>query len=155
MGYTTQFQGRIEIVPPLNQAEIDFLTKFANTRRMDRRNGPYFVDGSGFMGQGEDADVINHNVPPAGQPGLWCKWVPTEDGTSLVWDEREKFYHSVEWMKYLIHHFLEQGAIAAAELPFLQANHRLNGSIMAQGEDMNDRWKLIVTDNVVTTVDLE
>lgn len=155
MGYTTQFDGRIEIVPPLNQEEIDYLNKFSSTRRMDRRNGPYFVDGTSFKGQGNDADVINHNEPPAGQPGLWCHWVPTEDGTALEWDEGEKFYHSVKWMAYLIHHFLDAGALAAAELPFLQANHVLNGTIKAEGEDMGDRWKLVVTDNVVTTVDLE
>ena len=154
MGYTTEFQGRIEIVPPLNQEEIDYLTKFNNTRRMNRRNGPYFVDGSGFMGQGRDDDIIDNNKPPAGQPGLWCQWVPTEDGTALVWDEGEKFYNSVEWMAYLIEHFLKPGALAMGQLPFLQG-HLLNGTIKAQGEDMDDRWKLVVTDNIVTCIDLE
>ncbi len=30
-------------------------------------------------------------------------------------------------------------------------DHVLNGTIDAQGEDANDRWRLIVTNNVVTT----
>lgn len=155
MGYTTEFQGQINIDPPLNAAEIEYLQKFANTRRMDRANGPYFVDGGGFKGQGHDADVRDHNRPPEGQPGLWCQWVPNADGTAIKWDEGEKFYYSQEWMTYLIDHFLKPGALAASALPFLQANHTLNGIIKAQGEDMDDRWKLVVADNVVSRVDLE
>ena len=67
MGYTTDFSGRVEITPPLNQAEIDFLKKFNNTRRMDRHNGPYFVDATGVAGQDDMPDVIDHNRPPQGQ----------------------------------------------------------------------------------------
>lgn len=81
--------------------------------------------------------------------------MPTEDGAALEWDEGEKFYDSQEWMAYLIDHFLKPGALASSAIPFLQANHVLNGTIKAQGEDMGDRWKLVVTNNVVTRVDLE
>ncbi|HEY1035564.1 MAG TPA: hypothetical protein VGE09_11345 [Pseudoxanthomonas sp.] len=155
MGYTTEFQGQINIEPPLSAEEITFLKKFNETRRMDRRNGPYHVDGTGDFGQGHDSDVRDYNRPPAGQPGLWCNWTPTDDGTAIEWDGGEKFYDSLEWMQYLIEHFLAPGAKAATELPFLQANHVLNGTIKAQGEEMDDRWKLIVTDNAVSRADLE
>ena len=155
MGYTTDFSGQVNVDPPLNQAEIEYLNKFNRTRRMKRGKGPYFVDGSGWYGQGLDADVTDYNNPPAGQPGLWCQWRPTDDGTAIEWDGGEKFYNSVEWMEYLIEHFLKPGAVAANELSFLQANHVLNGTIKAQGEDMDDRWKLVVTDNVVSTINLE
>lgn len=155
MGYTTKFQGQINIDPPLNEQEIEFLNKFNNTRRMNRTKGPYYVDGKGLCGQDREGDIIDYNEPPKGQPGLWCQWIPNEDGTALVWDEDEKFYCSVEWMEYIIQHFLASNAKAKKELDFLQANHTLNGVIKAQGEDFNDRWKLIVTDNVVTTEQLE
>ena len=52
-------------------------------------------------------------------------------------------------MQYLIDHFLKPNAIAKDALPFLQANHTLNGEIFAQGEEPDDVWKLVVTDNVV------
>jgi len=154
MGYTTEFSGSISINPPLNQQEIEFLRKFNETRRMDRRNGPYHVEGSGF-GRGDDTDVIDQNRPPAGQPGLWCQWVPTDDGTAIEWDGGEKFYDSLEWMRYLIDHFLKPGALAHGIVDGLQANHICNGTIKAQGEEMDDRWKLIVTDNQVSRIDLE
>ena len=39
------------------------------------------------------------NTPPFGQPGLWCQWVPTDDGHALVWNGHEKFYRSSGWMR--------------------------------------------------------
>lgn len=86
MGYSTHYEGQIEITPPLNHEEVEFINKFKDTRRMHRKNGPYYIDGSGFMGQGNDSDVINSNNPDPSQPGLWCKWEITEDGKFLEWD---------------------------------------------------------------------
>jgi hypothetical protein len=149
MGYTTYFDGAVEIDPPLNDEEIEFLTKFAETRRMDRTKGPYYVDGGGFMGQENEPDIINFNRPPTGQPGLWCQWIPSEDGTLIIWDEGEKFYDADVWMKYLIDHFIGSNPKAQKELPFLQG-HVCNGSFQAQGEDYDDKWMLSVRDNRVT-----
>ena len=86
MGYTTDFWGEVSIDPPLNAEEIEFLTKFSRTRRMDRKNGAYYVDGTGDFGQGQDTDIVNYNRPPEGQPGFWCQWVPSKDGRFIEWD---------------------------------------------------------------------
>jgi len=51
MGYTTNFDGKIRIEPPLSQEEVKFLNKFNSTRRMDCKQGPYYVDRGGFHGQ--------------------------------------------------------------------------------------------------------
>lgn len=153
MGYHTTFSGSVQVSPPLNQQEIDFLTKFNETRRMDRTKGPYYVDNKGMMGQDHEPDIRDYNSPPDGQPGLWCHWVPTADGTAIEWDGGEKFYDSPEWMQYLIDHFLGPNAKAKGELPFLQANHVLNGVIDAEGEEQGDVWVLVVKDNKVSTAD--
>ncbi len=150
MGYNTEFSGSVKVEPPLNPEEIAFLNKFSQTRRMQRTRGPYFVDGQGFLGQGPDPDIENYNYPPEGQPGLWCHWAPSEDGATIRWDGSEKFYDSPEWMEYLLDHFLKPGALAKAQLPFLQANHIVQGVIEAQGEDPDDHWELVVQDNVVS-----
>lgn len=170
LGYSTHFNGEITIQPPLNDAEAGFLKDFAGTRRMDRENGPYFVAGTGVYGQNDDPDVRNSNAAPEGQPGLWCQWTPNvgsefftdaEEGAALVWDGGEKFYESENWMVYLINHFLKPGAEASKDLEASVAqdprfalftfDHTLNGEIEAQGEDPDDRWKLIVEDNIVKT----
>lgn len=154
MGYTTDFEGRIEIVPALNAEEIAYLNKFSDSRRMDRWNGPYFVDGAGPNGQGNGPDeIFDHNKPHSSQPGLWCQWVPTDDGTALEWDCGEKFKESAAWMQYIMDHFVGSTPAAKSELPFLQG-HVCNGAISCQGEDPGDAWLLIVKDNQVFTQDL-
>jgi hypothetical protein len=105
------------------------------------------------MGQGRDADIRDFNRPPRGQPGLWCQWIPTVDGSAIEWNGVEKFYDSEEWMRYLIEHFIGSDPKANRELKLFQP-HTLNGEILAQGEDIKDRWKLIVTNNVVTRRDI-
>jgi hypothetical protein len=143
MGYSTDFYGVVKVTPALNSEEIDYLNAFAESRRMVRLGGPYCTsDDAISMGSG-------YNTPPAGQPGLWCQWVPTPCGNYIEWDGNEKFYNADDWMKYLIEHFLMPGA--KAELGFLQKNHTLNGKIEAQGEDPDDRWLLRVVNNTVTT----
>lgn len=164
MGYTTEFEGKVTIDPPLNAKEVKYLTKFNETRRMDRENGPYFVGGTGPYGQGDDPDVRDHNSPPEGQPGLWCQWTPgdvVEDdmgepvsASSLEWDGGEKFYYATEWMRYLIDHFLSHEPLAKLNnkhFDFLQG-HTVNGTIYAEGEDPGDNWKIVVKDNIVTEV---
>ncbi len=163
MGYTTEFRGKMEITPPLSVAQLHYVNKFSNTRRMKRDaakaapladpigkaiNMPigeeacYFVGGSGFAGQDDDASVIDHNTPPVGQPGLWCQWVVTEDGRYLQWYGTEKFYNYVEWMRYLIEHFFQPWGCT------------LNGEIEWQGEKEDDIGAIKVKGNVVTSREL-
>jgi hypothetical protein len=156
MGYTTDFTGVVAIVPPLNRAEIDYLNAFAETRRMHRSNGPYYVQGSGDFGQGRDDDVIDYNQHPVGQPSLWCGWVPSDDGTAIEWNGVEKFHDADEWMAYLIDHFLKPAAVTSrdgGQFEQFTYDHVLNGCIEAQGEDPDDLWRLVVANNVVTRVD--
>lgn len=153
MGYTTDFFGSINIEPPLNKKEITYLKKFASTRRVNRVRGPYYVgdDQSGMWFSDKKIDktidVLDVNKPPEGQPGLWCQWVPSEDGKSLQWDGGEKFYEADAWMMYLIEHFLCEtpcAKILDPQMSFLKG-HSLNGVIYAIGEDVSDDlWKIEV-----------
>ena len=149
MGYTTDFTGSIKVEPPLNEAEIAYINKFNQTRRIHRKKGPYFIDGSGDSGQGHDGDVIDYNTPDPTQPGLWCQWEVSEDGARIEWDGGEKFYHATEWMKYIVDHFIGNNPIAKKELSFLQG-HTVNGEIFATGEEAGDNWKIKVVDGIVT-----
>lgn len=119
MGYTTEFKGKFKIMfngkaKALDKETKEYLKKFNETRRMKRKfpkneygiDGEFFVDGSGFMGQGEDKSVVDHNSPPQTQPGLWCQWTPSKDGKYLQWDEGEKFYSYFEWLEYILKNFL-------------------------------------------------
>jgi hypothetical protein len=171
MGYTTEFIGEVEVTPPLNASEVEYLQAFSRTRRMHRHSGPYTVqddlpsdpqrskwetEWDAKCGQRHTADVIEFNDPPPGQPGLWCQWVPDDDGLFIRWDEAEKFYYAAEWMAYLIDHFLKPGAVASTtgdpRFEGFTFDHVVNGTIDAQGEDPEDRWRLVVEDNGVRVV---
>ena len=148
MGYSTSFTGRIEIEPPLNQSEIDYLTRFSEIRHMNRAQGSF------YLGDDEEG-VYNANIPPPGQPHLWCDFCPTEDGTALVWNEAENTRCAKEWFEYLIARLLMEEAITQNTnhrfdlFENFQYNHVLNGVLEAQGDWPKDRWKLIVKDNEV------
>ena len=65
MGYTTTFNGSVQIEPPFTPEEIEKLRTFSAQRH--------------------DED---------GYPGIWCNWISTPEGDALIWDGTEKFYHS-------------------------------------------------------------
>jgi hypothetical protein len=90
----------------------------------------YFVGGQGEFGQAVDASVLNPNAPPDSQPGLWCQWIPSDDGGWLRWDEGEKFYFFVGWVRYLIEHFLEPwGYIVAGYVTWTNDEDDQTGAI--------------------------
>ncbi|PRX18087.1 hypothetical protein [Actinoplanes italicus] len=158
MGYSTDFAGQVAIVPPLNPSEVEYLDRFAETRHELRDAGPYAVSGFGLAAE----DMYGGNEPPPQQPGYWCKWVPTAAGDALTWNGAEKFYDAEVWLAYLIDTFLRPGSAIRGEtapgwvLPPLfehfTCDHVLNGVIVAQGEEEDDRWRIEVRDNVVHVV---
>jgi len=158
IGYTTDFWGEWTVTPPLPPERVAYLKEFAGTRRVKRDpliaenmydpiravvglpigpDGGYYVGAEGFYGQNTDVSVIDGNGPPSGQPGLWCQWIPSDDGTVIAWDSGEKFYEYESWIAYLIEHFLKPWG------------HVLNGDIEWQGEDSDDRGVLRITNNVI------
>ena len=157
MGYTTEFEGRIKVTPPLSAAEVTYINAFADSRRMDRNAGPYFVGGSGMFGQGKDEDINDYNKPDMSQPGLWCQWVASDNGEYIEWDGGEKFYGAAEWMKYIIDHFIGSNPIAKhANSKWLAEHlqgHECNGVINAFGEERDDIWSIIVQNNNVSVVE--
>jgi hypothetical protein len=120
--------------------------------------GAYFVSSRGIAGQeqadgifGDDdefecdedgnpiKDVIDFNKPPKGQPGLWCQWRPSDDGKLIAWDGGEKFYHYVEWLEYLLKHFLAPWG------------YGLKGTVEWQGDDSGDIGRIFVQGQEVST----
>ena len=161
MGYTTEFEGTFSLDRPLAEEHAAYLRAFNNTRHMLRdpavcekmedpvrlaaglpvgKGGMYFVGGLGFCGQDPDASTLDHNGSGA-MPGLWCQWVPTEDGTGIEWDEGEKFYDYTEWLQFIVDHFLRPWGYV------------LNGEVTWTGERRDDVGKLIAKNNVVTAVE--
>jgi len=80
MGYTADFVGHIDIAPGLNEHELSYLSAFSASRRLSGPGGPYDVPSRPAE---EDQPAVRGNagnLPPDGQPTLWCDWVPCWDG---------------------------------------------------------------------------
>jgi len=160
LGYTTDFTGQFKFDAPLTAAQVAYLNKFSRTRRVKRDaekadqqrdsvrykvglevgpEGAYFVGAEGFAGQDQSDDILDYNHPPAGQPSLWCQWVPTEDGEAIEWDGNEKFYEYIAWIEYIIEHFLTPWG------------RTLSGEVSWQGESSDDRGVIFIKDNEVVS----
>lgn len=152
MGYTTNFSGEFVLSEDLSLPQERYLRALSDTRRMKRdpviagslpdplrvavdlpigEEGCYFVGGGGFAGQDRDSSILDYNEPPRGQPGLWCQWEPSSGGSSIVWNGAEKFYNYLEWLRYLLDHFL---------LPW---GYELTGEVDWSGEDPSDQGKIV------------
>jgi hypothetical protein len=144
MGYSTDFTGSFQLDRPLDIKLFTFLNKFNDVRHMKRKAGKEFgVEGEFYVDGGTDGNtgengVIDHNTPPSTQPGLWCQWCPTKDGTEIKWDGGEKFYAYIPWLEYIIKNFLKPN------------KYKLNGEVTWQGEESSDFGKIIVKNNKVT-----
>jgi hypothetical protein len=145
MGYTTDFQGHLDITPALPAPLVEYLNKLAETRRMKRNlpahfgiDGEFFAGGKGFCGQDRDDTVVEYNTPPSTQPSLWLQWNISEDGTQLKWDDGEKFYSYIEWLEYLYKEIL------------LPLGYTLSGQIKWRGEDFDDMGKITVDGPYIT-----
>lgn len=55
----------------------------------------------------EHADETGRTGVDGKPDSVYCQWIPNEHGTGLKWDGGEKFYDYVEWLEYLISHFIE------------------------------------------------
>lgn len=131
--YDCNFSGEIEIDPPLTKEEQDFLVAFCRTR--------HYVDGE------------KYNTPTKNYPSRWCDWTPNETGTYIEWDGVGNFAAPVEWLRYLIDHFIGQNPLDRPSLPFLRG-HTCNGEIIINGPGWDDVWKIKVKDNVVKLKEL-
>jgi hypothetical protein len=133
MGYTTEFSGSFKIDRVLDADTAKLVRGLSKTRRMARRlpeaygvEGEFYVDGGGRFGRDRDESIINFNQPPSTQPSLWCCWTVGEDLKSILWNESEKFYEYVAWLKYLQTKIL------------IPRGYSLSGEVSFQGEDPND-----------------
>ncbi len=129
--------------------------------------GAYYVGADRYENGFGDDSVVDGNRPPGmpshqrgtpfeailveeqeardrgAQPGLWCQWIPSDDGSSIVWDEGEKFYEYGDWLVYLIKNFLQPWG------------YIVNGRVDWQGESSDDVGAIFVRDNEVRAVQAE
>lgn len=155
MGYSTSFEGKFDLNKKLDEETYNYLVKFSGIRHMKRdltkimpkeEAEKYGVDGWKYVEEDKrnnwydkDVSVVDMSTPPDGVPGLYCQWVPTEDGLHIEWDGGEKFYSYVVWLEFIIKNILAP------------KGYVLNGRVYWEGEESEDRGVICVDDNEVTS----
>ena len=156
------------ISPPLNAHEIASPAEtFACSRRIEpHAAGPTSWMVAGPFGQGLDDDIREFNTAAsrttrdcgAGGRRPWT----ARPLSGTAWRSSDRLRGMVNLPHRRV--FRKPGAALASELAnpvpgrhphgirHFTFDHELNGVIDAQGEDDDDRWRLVVTGNTVTSV---
>ena len=127
MGYTTNFDGKLKFKEELTASQIAMLDGFLGK---DRREIGFAEDNDTYETDGEYWYHIDLEF--------------TEDYAGLRWDGSEKTYG----MDCIINFITKQ---MRNKFPKFE----LVGELNAQGEDADDRWKLIMVDGKATKKELK
>ena len=164
MGYDTDFSGEFKLNKKLDLQIAELINGLANTRRMKRNiselakkekitlesaknkygiEGEFYYDKNDFhtCGQTEDDSIIDYNLPPSDQPSLWCQWVYDPKSNVIKWDQNEKFYNYVDWIKYIIDKILKPN------------NFSLTGVVKWVGQDIFDKGEIRIKNNTVKLIE--
>ena len=121
MGYTTDFEGRLLLSRDLTVKELAEFNKLTD----------YEEDSYRAIDPKYDERKLSS----------YMQW--ETDGMSLYWNDGEKFYDYVEWLKWII------------EVFFTPLDVKLNGAINWQGEEIGDVGRIEVKNSVVTSRELK
>jgi hypothetical protein len=162
--------GHLSLIPGLNAAEFEYLSAFVLSRRHAGRSSPYDVPDNPH----EDS-VVRVGPPPApglpptipepewdrelynepieGQPSLWCPWEPSCHGECLSLDTKEKIYAPVQWLQYILDHFLVPTAHSRAsdrpEFADFTFDHLVTGAVALHSMESGELGLLRVVNDVV------
>lgn len=111
------FLGRIEVRPPLNEAERDYLVDLAHSTST-LRGTP--------TGRGETSVPFAH-----------LAWEPCPEGCCLTWTGLERPVHLLSSLRFLVDHLLKPGAKVVGHHRFADftCDHVLDGAVTGQGRD--------------------
>lgn len=130
-------RGRVRVIPPLNEAEREFLRDVG--------------DGGGTLrgtptGRGD-----------LGVPFARLAWRPCERGCCLTWDSSELSRHLAATLRFLVDHLLRPGAKAAGHrrFPDFTCDHVLDGVVVVQRYDDPHPHVVRVRANVVEQLHLD
>lgn len=161
MAFGMTWRGHLLLDRPLSSAQRKYLYAFHQVHRARADEAqlalrpdllrtavglPVGPEGAYYVGlelEFEDpvrALAMVEQEPPVGQPSLLCPWMPTEDGHELILDKRHDCVRILEWLQYLLTHFL---------IPW---GYVLNGElhVMAKIEEDLDCSVIRVEENVVS-----
>ncbi len=153
MGYSTTYIGHLDITPPLNAAEVEWLIAFA-----EWRGGPHgdvfrvpMNPRAEWSLAIKEAGGSFSSSDPEDLPRRATDWRPCHDGCRLEWDKVEKSNDAIPSIRYLIDHFLGTAAMArdagGDDFAAFTFDHVLNGVIAAYRDDTEELFLIRAKNN--------
>jgi hypothetical protein len=121
MGYTTEFKGELKFKKPIGLDAMRYLDSFLGK---DRRKIGWGADLRAYATGGTYWYHIDYEL--------------LRDGSGITWNGAEKAYDMQHIVNFLTKRMKEKGF----------EDFELCGSLLAQGEDIDDRWALDMVDGV-------
>lgn len=154
MGYDTEYLGYFTITPPLNRAEVEWLSGFADWGAVPD-DDPFglpmnpraalaaaFTETGGWMPASSRVPCGVHD------------WRVGLEGDVLHWRRGERSNDAVQTIEFLVSHYLGPGALAGGcgrpEFDDFTFDHRLDGIIAGERGDTGELFLLRVDDNEIT-----
>ncbi len=141
MGYTTNYQGQIKFKEDLTSSQLAYLSKFLGKDvRSINMNGDEIKGSARWLGQ-EHVDSIYCKINPS---FYYIEYKILDDFSGLEWTEMEKQNELDEVLQFLIDRMKEK-----------YSKFEVEGVLMAQGEEFDDRWKLSVNGDKVKRTEIK
>lgn len=123
MGYNIIYEGKVNIDKPLDDKTYQQIMGISKTRRMiwDTRKleadgiakvleigayGELFFEPTDMNEKEKREFEVKYlkdgNEPPGIQPALWGVWSPSDDKSSLIWNNNGHAYLGHEWLQYIV-----------------------------------------------------
>lgn len=133
----TVFLGRIEVRPPLNEAERDYLVALAHSSS-SLRGTP--------TGRGDQSVPFAH-----------LAWEPCATGCCLTWNARERSRTMLASLRFLVDHLFRPGTKAAGHIRFPEftCDHVLDGVVAGRRHDESRAYVAEVSANSVAGRSIE
>lgn len=128
MGYSTDFKGELKFKEELKASEISFLNTYLEK---DRRDIGFEDDSKVYVSDREYWYHINLMF--------------NEDFSGIKWNGSEKTYNLPEIINWLLKLMKEQ----------FNKEFVLEGKLFAQGEEYDDKWELIMIENIATNNEIK
>ena len=120
MGYDTKFSGAFKLNKRIDERTLEIIEEIRDSRHDERV-----------------------------MPSIWCQWRVGADCRSIEWDEGEKFYGYIGWIKYLNAEVLRPRKYRLSGTVCFQGELPEDGGrIIANGGEVHARWNY--TDDVLT-----
>jgi hypothetical protein len=126
MGYSTDFKGELKFTKPITTEALAYLNGFLG---QDRRDIGLDGDGLYSKGYGQYWYHIDYELLP--------------DFSGIKWNGTEKSSDMEHVANFLIDTMREK-----------YPDFGLTGKMLAQGEDIDDRWELVIKDGRAVKVDV-